>query len=72
MQAMAYAVWSLHVVNEIGLNKHATRGGGGFHSGAPRLCLPCLPSRDAADSKTLRSACIMYKAHKKLLSTNLQ
>ena len=22
--------------------------GGPFHSGAPRLCLPCLPSRDAA------------------------
>ena len=22
--------------------------GGHFHSGAPRLCLPCLPSRDAA------------------------
>ena len=25
--------------------------GGPFHSGAPRLCLPCLPSRDAAVSK---------------------
>ena len=29
-------------------NKISMLLGGPFHSGAPRLCLPCLPSRDAA------------------------
>ena len=27
--------------------------GGHFHSGVPRLCLPCLPSRDATDVNAL-------------------
>ena len=32
--------------------KISTLLGGPFHSGAPRLCLPCLPCRDATALKT--------------------
>ena len=42
---------SLYVGGQISLSQRRKKIsillGGPFHSGAPRLCLPCLPSRDA-------------------------
>ena len=38
-------------------HKISTLLGGPFHSGAPRLCLPCLPYRDATDSQASSCHC---------------